>query len=194
MICFFPWNVVRVCVSRYFSSSTSLAHLYNFAAICCFLKQNKSLSFKINAGCQSGTVLLPGRRPAFGRIFCLAWASCLVCWVRPRLKFFIPPGLYSEKAKTAQYLYIFWGDEKESYPVLFVILNELRLYTLPSGCMNTFSIPTPLLLWAAKRTVNTAAFLEKRMFSRCETKGSKNTGFSIVMGIIYPVMSKESWS
>jgi len=84
--------------------------------------------------------------------------------------------------------------ERESYPVLFVILSKLRLYTLPSGCMNTFSVPASLLLWAAKRTVNTAAFLEKRMFSRCDTKGSKNTGSSSVMGITYPVMSKESCS
>lgn len=66
---FFPWNVVRVCVPRYFSPSTSLAHLYNFAAICCLLKKNKSLSFKIIAGCQSGTVLLPAGRPALHGFF-----------------------------------------------------------------------------------------------------------------------------
>lgn len=112
---FFPWNVVRVCGLRYFSSSTSLAHLYNFAAICCLLKKNKSLPFKIIAGCQSGTVLLPAGRPVFKRILYLAWAGFSICWVRQRLKFFIPPGLYSEKAGTAQYLYIFWGDGERNF-------------------------------------------------------------------------------
>lgn len=107
---FFPWNVVRVCVLRYFSSSTSLAHQYNFAAICCLGKKNKSLSFKIIAVCQSGTLLLPAGRPAFKTILYLAWGSYSLCWVRQRLKFFISPGLYSENSGTAQYLCTFLRD------------------------------------------------------------------------------------
>lgn len=191
MICFFPWNVVRVCVPRYSSSSTSLAHLYNFAAICCLLKQNKSLSFKINAGCQSGTVLLPGRRPAFGRIFCLAWASYSVCWVRPRLKFFIPPG-NSEKAKTAQYLCIFWGDGERKLSCSFCYSEQAQALHFAQW-MHEYLL-CPNITFAVGCQENTAAFLEKRMFSRFDTKGSKNTGSSSVMGITYPVMSKESCS
>lgn len=76
---FFPWNVVRVCVFkkklRYFSSSTGLAHLNNFAAICCLLKKNKSLSFKIAADVEA---LLPARRPTFKRILYLAWAGYFI--------------------------------------------------------------------------------------------------------------------
>lgn len=180
---FFPWNVVRVCVLRYFSSSTSLAHLYNFAAICCLLKKNKSLSFKIIAGCQSGTVLLPAGRPVFKRILYLAWAGFSICWVRQRLKFFIPPGLYSEKAGTAQYLFTYSEEmEKGFFSVLSGFLSQLRGYTLCNGCLDTSSIPIPLLpLWATKRTVNIAALFREIMFPGCDMKGSKmNTGSCVL--------------
>lgn len=61
---FFPWNVVRMYVLRYFSS-TSLAHLYNFAAICCLLKQINHSHLKLlldvevaQCCCQQGSLLL----------------------------------------------------------------------------------------------------------------------------------------
>lgn len=170
-----------MCVLRYFSSSTTLAHLYNFAAICCLLKKNKSLSFKIIAGCQSGTVLLPAGRPAFKRVLYLAWAGYSICWVRQRLKFFIPPRLYSEKAETAEYLYIFWGDGARKLFCSFCCSEQAQGLHFAQWMPGYFFPDTTFATAGYQKNNEHSRFFEKIMFTRCDMKGSKESTGSCVL-------------
>lgn len=183
-----------MCVLRY-SSSTSLAHLYNFAAICCLLQKNKSLSFKIIAGCQSGTVLLPAGRPASKRILYLAWAGYSICWVRQRLKFFIPPGLYSEKAGTAQYCYIFWGDGERKLFCSFCCSEQAQGLHFAQQMPGYFYPNTTFATVGYQENSEPSSIFSENYAFKVWREGIKGEHWLLcVTGIIYLLMSKEGWS